>query len=165
MNGDLAVGHFKPLNSDRYFNQCHEYIFHFTKTGNVKLVKLAIGVPYSHPSNLLRWKTKNKTRDRGNVWFIPYENKQGAFIPIKHPAEFPEKLPYLCIKAHGVKKNMLIYDPFMGLGTTGMASVRLGVDFIGTEIDATYVKIANARIKAHEKNLKEPDENTEKGMA
>jgi site-specific DNA-methyltransferase (adenine-specific) len=155
LNGDLAVGHFKPLNSDRYFNQCHEYIFHFTKTGNNKLDKLAIGVPYAHPSNLVRWKTKNKTRDRGNVWFIPYENKQGAFIPIKHPSEFPEKLPYLCIKAHGVKKNMLVYDPFTGLGTTAMACVRLGINFIGTDIDANYVKIANSQIKAHEKYLKE----------
>jgi site-specific DNA-methyltransferase (adenine-specific) len=35
--GDIAVGHFKPVNSDRFLNNCHEYIFHFSKkTGKVR---------------------------------------------------------------------------------------------------------------------------------
>lgn len=153
LNGDFAVGHFKPLNSDVYFNQCHEYIFHFTKTGRVKLDKLAIGVPYAHKSNLSRWKDKKDKRDRGNAWFLPYENKQGAFIPIKHPAEFPEKLPYLCIKVTGIKNDTLVYDPFMGLGATALACIRLGVNYIGTEIDEAYTSIANDRIKKHKKKI------------
>lgn len=157
LNGDLAVGHFKPLNSDKYFNQCHEYIFHFTKTGNVKMDKLAIGVPYSHKSNLSRWKTKTTNRDRGNAWFLPYENKQGAFIPIKHPTMFPEKLPYLCIKLCGINKNTLVYDPFMGLGTTALACIRLGVNFIGTEIDDEYIKLANSAIEEHKTMIKHID--------
>lgn len=37
-------------------------------------------------------------RDRGNVWFIPYPTIQAGR---PHPAVFPEKLPYLCIKLHG----------------------------------------------------------------
>ncbi|MGC1264540.1 MAG: site-specific DNA-methyltransferase, partial [Nitrososphaeraceae archaeon] len=41
---DIAVGHFKPIVSDRFLNDCSEFIFHFTKNGNVKLDKLAIGV-------------------------------------------------------------------------------------------------------------------------
>jgi site-specific DNA-methyltransferase (adenine-specific) len=153
LNGDLAVGHFKPINTDRYLNQCHEYIFHFTKKGDVKLDKLAIGVPYAHESNLTRWKTKNKLRDRGNAWFISYENKQGAFYPIEHPAEFPEKLPYLCIKLHGVKKDTLVYDPFMGLGNTALACIRLGVHYIGTEIDARYIAISDKKIAQRKQEL------------
>lgn len=153
INGDLAVGHFKPINTDKYFNQCHEYIFHFTKKGDVKLDKIAIGVPYAHPSNLTRWKNRKSKRDRGNAWFIPYKNKQGAVIPIKHPTEFPEKLPYLCIKGQGITNNMLVYDPFMGLGNTALASIRLGVDFIGTEIDRNYINIANERIRKHRIDL------------
>lgn len=153
LNGDFAVGHFKPLNSDKFFNQCHEYIFHFTKTGNIKMDKLAVGVPYAHPSNISRWKRKSDKRDRGNVWFIPYENKQGAFIPIKHPAEFPEKLPFLCIKAHGIKKDMIVYDPFIGLGNTALACLRLNVDYIGTDVDKEYIDIADKRIKQHKKEL------------
>ena len=30
---DIAVGHFKPVNSNRFLNNCHEYVFHFTKKG------------------------------------------------------------------------------------------------------------------------------------
>lgn len=153
LNGDFAVGHFKPINTDRYFNQCHEYIFHFTKRGDVKLDKLAIGVPYAHESNLDRWKTKKATRDRGNVWFITYENKQGAYYPVKHPAMFPEKLPFLCIKAHGISGKTLVYDPFMGLGSTALACVRLGADYIGSEIDAEYVAMANKALGAHRREI------------
>ena len=153
LNGDFAVGHFKPINTSRFFNQCHEYIFHFTKRGDVKLDKLAIGVPYAHPNNLDRWKTRKDKRDRGNAWFIGYENKQGDYYPIKHPAVFPEKLPYLCIKVHGIRKNMLVYDPFMGLGSTALACVRLGVDYIGTDIDASYVDITNKAVANHRRAL------------
>lgn len=37
---------------------------------------------------------------------------------------------------------MLVYDPFMGIGSTALACVSLGVNYIGTEIDAEYIKIA-----------------------
>jgi site-specific DNA-methyltransferase (adenine-specific) len=42
---------------------------------------------------------------------------------------------------------MLVYDPFMGIGTTALACIRLGVDYLGTEIDAEYIKVANEDIK------------------
>ena len=41
---------------------------------------------------------------------------------------------------------MLVYDPFMGIGNTALACVRLGVNYIGTEIDAGYIEIANEQI-------------------
>src|SRR5262245_2829635 len=31
---DLAVGHYKPINSDRFVNDCHEFVFHFTPQGS-----------------------------------------------------------------------------------------------------------------------------------
>ena len=43
---DLAVGHYKPINSDRYLNDCQEFIFHFTPNGSTSLDRLALGVPY-----------------------------------------------------------------------------------------------------------------------
>lgn len=153
LNGDISVGHFKPINTNTYLNQCHEYIFHFTKMGKVQLDKLAIGVPYQHKSNVMRWKEKKDLRDRGNAWFIKYENKQGGYEPILHPAVFPEKLPYLCIKLHGIKKDTLVYDPFIGIGSTALACLRLGVNFLGTEIDANYVNIANKRVKERKMEL------------
>jgi site-specific DNA-methyltransferase (adenine-specific) len=137
---DYSIGHFKPIISERYLTDIHEYIFHFTKEGNVKLNKRAIGVPYQDKTNIGRWKSATQDkRDRGNVWFIPYPTIQESR---HHPAVFPEKLPYLCIKMHGVKPDMLVYDPFMGIGTTALACIKLGVNYVGTEIDADYIKVA-----------------------
>ena len=96
---------------------------------------------------------KRDLRDRGNVWFIKYENKQGGVAPTLHPALFPEKLPYLCVKLHGIKSDMLVYDPFMGIGTTAIACMRLHVDFIGTEIDKNYIEIANEIIAKRKMEL------------
>jgi len=45
LEADLVVGHYKPINSPRFVNDCHEYIFHLTHRGDVPLDRLAIGVP------------------------------------------------------------------------------------------------------------------------
>ena len=137
---DYSIGHFKPIISERFLTDLHEYIFHLTKVGNVKLDKRAIGVPYQDKTNIGRWKAAtHDKRDRGNVWFIPYPTIQKGRL---HPAIFPEKLPYLCIKMHGIKQDMVVYDPFIGIGTTALACMRLGVNYLGTEIDTEYLKVA-----------------------
>jgi len=59
IEGDVAVGHYKPINSKRFINDCHEYIFHFTHKGNVRLDRLAVGVPYQDKSNIDRWAEKD----------------------------------------------------------------------------------------------------------
>jgi site-specific DNA-methyltransferase (adenine-specific) len=66
---------------------------------------------------------------------------------------FPEKLPYLCIKVHGIKSDILVYDPFMGIGTTALACLRLGVNYIGTEIDDEYIKVARENITEETKKV------------
>ncbi len=137
---DIAVGHYQPVNSTRYLSNCHEYIFHFTKTGKVPIDPLAIGVKYQDKTNIGRWKKASQDlRGRGNTWFIPYETIQTAR---SHPTVFPLKLPEMCIRLHGIKKNMLVLDPFMGTGSTALACQKLGVDYIGFEIDKTYVALA-----------------------
>jgi site-specific DNA-methyltransferase (adenine-specific) len=142
--GDIAVGHFKPIVSDRFVNDCHEYIFHFTKQGVRRLDKLAVGIPYQDKTNIGRWKAaKEDRRDRGNTWFIPYETiKSKSERP--HPATFPMKLPEMCIKLHGNAK--LVVDPFTGIGSTAVAASRLGLPFVGFEIDREYLDLAIARI-------------------
>ncbi len=157
LNGDVSYGHFKPINSDVYLNQSQEYVFHFTKKGNVELHKLDIGVPYQDKTNINRWSKKEDKRDRGNVWFIPYETKVGNF---KHPAEFPVKLPYLCIKLHGKRDDLIVYDPFMGIGSTALACISLGVNYIGTEIDRNYIDKARERIEQYKNvNIESQKEN------
>lgn len=142
--GDIAVGHFKPIVSNRFLNDCHEYIFHFTKTGDAHLDKLAVGIPYQDKTNIGRWKNaKEDKRDRGNTWFIPYETIQNK-SERPHPATFPVKLPEMCIKLHG--KAKLAVDPFTGIGSTAVAAMHLGVQFVGFEIDKEYLDAAIARL-------------------
>ena len=149
MHYDCSVGHFKPITSDRFLTDLHEYIFHFTKTGDIRLERKAIGVRYQDKTNIGRWKSATEDkRDRGNVWFIPYSTINESR---PHPAVFPEKLPKLCIKVHGVKKGMLVYDLFMGLGNTALACINLGVNYLGTEIDVEYIKLANENIDKRKK--------------
>jgi site-specific DNA-methyltransferase (adenine-specific) len=101
-------------------------------------------VKYQDKTNIGRWKNASKDlRGRGNTWFIPYETIQTAR---PHPTVFPVKLPEMCIRLQGVRKNMLVLDPFMGTGSTALACQKLGVDYIGFEIDTTYVTIAQKKL-------------------
>lgn len=147
ISGDIAVGHFKPVVSNRFLNDCHEYIFHFTKHGDVRLDKLSVGISYQDKTNIGRWKAaKEDRRDRGNIWFIPYETIQSRSKQRPHPATFPVNLPDKCIRLHGSAKTKLVIDPFVGIGSTAVAAMRLGISFIGFEIDKEYLDSAIARI-------------------
>src|SRR5262249_18971921 len=87
---DLAVGHYKPINSNRFLNDCHEVVFHFTRGGDTPLDRLALGVPYQDESNVGRWRgAGGGVRCRGNTWFIPYETIQRRDRDRPHPATFP----------------------------------------------------------------------------
>ena len=47
---DLAVGHYKPINSRRFLHDCHEFVFHFTNGGQTPIDRQAIGVRYQDRS-------------------------------------------------------------------------------------------------------------------
>ena len=64
---------------------------------------------------------------------------------INHPAVFPEKLANDHIISWSNEGDTIL-DPFMGSGTTGVACVNAGRDFIGIELDSDYFQIANQRI-------------------
>ena len=146
---DLAVGHYKPINSDRFLNDCHEFIFHFTPHGSTTLDRLALGVPYQDQSNIARWHAAaDGLRCRGNTWFIPYETIQRRDRDRPHPATFPTRLPEQCLRLHGLRRIELVMDPFTGLGSTAVACARLGLDFVGADVDETYLTEAAARTRA-----------------
>ncbi|MGB9476661.1 MAG: site-specific DNA-methyltransferase [Candidatus Udaeobacter sp.] len=142
-------GHFKPINSKRFLNDCHEYIFHFTKSGCVEIDRLALGVPYQDKSNIARWSHTrgSDVRCRGNTWFIPYKTIQSRVKERPHPATFPVQLAEWCIKLHGVSRVETMLDPFLGIGNSAVAAKRCGVKkFVGFEIDETYQAEAKRRL-------------------
>jgi site-specific DNA-methyltransferase (adenine-specific) len=148
INGNIGVGHFKPINSPRYLNDCQEYIFHLTKSGNVPLDRLAIGVEYQDKSNVTRWKSAgNDLRCRGNTWFVPYKTIRSRSKQRPHPASFPVKIPKMCVQLHGVERTRLVADPFLGIGMSGIAAAELDIDFVGFEIDPDYYESACERIR------------------
>jgi site-specific DNA-methyltransferase (adenine-specific) len=69
-----------------------------------------------------------------------------------HPAQMPEllarKLIDVCVESNGI-----VLDPFMGSGTTGVACVKTGRNFIGVELDEGYFKIAQRRIEEAQMQL------------
>lgn len=149
--GTTSHGHFKPINSHRYLNDCHEYVFHFTKNGNTRLDRLAIGVPYADKSNIKRWSRTNgrDRRCRGNTWFIPYKTIHKRAEQRPHPATFPTDLAVKCIRLHG-RKNLTVLDPFLGIGHSGFAAREcsgLVSEFIGFDIDEEYLKIACSELE------------------
>lgn len=145
----ISAGHFKPINSKRFVNDCHEYIFHLTKTGAVPLDRRAAGVPYVHKSNIARWGHTGglDLRCRGNTWFIPYETIKSRKNDRPHPATFPIALVTHCILLHGKGPDTRLLDPFMGIGTSALASRNSKISsFTGIEIDPEYLKITRERL-------------------
>jgi len=69
----------------------------------------------------------------------------------EHTRAFPTQLAIDMIRVFPNAK--LVFDPFMGSGTTGVASQRLGKDFIGFELDENYFKLAEKRINEAKKQV------------
>jgi site-specific DNA-methyltransferase (adenine-specific) len=151
---DLALGHYKPLVSARYLHNAHEYVFHFSRRGDVRLDRLAIGVPYQDKSNVDRWgRPAHDRRCRGNTWFLPYATIRKRDRDRPHPATYPSELPEWCLRLHGVARVRLAVDPFVGIGASAVAAARCGVDFVGFDVDPEYLRVAARRVRAEARAL------------
>lgn len=147
----VSRGHFKPISSPRFLNDCHEYVFHLTPEGRTPIDRLALGVPYQDKSNISRWSHTGGSdlRCRGNTWFVPYQTIKSRDKQRPHPATFPVDLAENCIRLHGTERTKTMIDPFLGIGNSAVAAQRCGVPkFIGFEIDESYLAEAKRRIAA-----------------
>ena len=66
----------------------------------------------------------------------------------EHPTQKPVSLMKWCLEIAELKPGAKVFDPFMGSGTTGVACMQTGRNFIGCEIDPDYFAIAQRRIAA-----------------
>jgi len=85
------------------------------------------------------------------LWTFPGQSKKGAG---GHPAPFPVELPKRCIKLFSFVGDVVL-DPFMGSGSTMIASIQNNRKGIGIEVDKEYCEIAKKRIfEVLRRNLK-----------
>lgn len=92
-----------------------------------------------------KW-TFNRQNEKYEGCILSYPSESGGGFKRYHPTQKPVKLIEYLIRIHS-NENDIILDPFMGSGTTGVASLNLNRNFIGFEINEEYVQIANERIK------------------
>lgn len=79
-----------------------------------------------------------------SVWTFPAVSAKS----IGHPAPFPEELPHRLIQLYTYKGDVVL-DPFCGSGSTCLSALKDGRHYIGYDIEPSYVKLANQRIKKH----------------
>ena len=145
----ISAGHFKPINSKRFVNDCHEYVFHLTKAGTTELDRRGAGVPYQDKSNIARWGHTGGTdrRCRGNTWFVPYKTIVSRDKERPHPATVPVELAKRCLQLHGRGAATVALDPFLGIGHAAVAAAEYGAQrFIGFEIDEGYIAEARRQV-------------------
>jgi site-specific DNA-methyltransferase (adenine-specific) len=142
-----------PLTHNRYEQQ-FEYMFIFSKgkpkTFSPKLkinknVGGSIGKFYQKASDKDTSKANTdkpikKVSIENNIWFYSVGRNK-----YKHPAPFPEQLALDHVLSWSVEGDV-VYDPFMGSGTTAKAAVMTGRQWLGSEISQEYADIALERL-------------------
>lgn len=130
-NGYLSCGRL-------VWNKCHwkmgDLRYYGSQTEDILLMRK--GAPIIFPGGIGR---------RGNLLSVSsFYLSEGQE---DHPTQKPEKILRQFV-ADSTNPGDIIFDPFMGSGTTGVACMQLGRRFIGCEIDPNYYAIAEKRIKA-----------------
>lgn len=143
------------------WKNCSEDIWFFTKskiyTFNVDDVKLKRKVlaPYRENGNPKGWIKESKLNFRithpSNIWTditVPFWSMPENTV---HPTQKPEKLLAKIILASSNKGDM-VFDPFLGSGTTAVTAQKLDRKFCGIEIDEYYCLLAQKRLQLAEKD-------------
>jgi len=110
----------------------HEYILVFSK-GMFSRENLG------RKSTISKEKFLESTK---SVWTFAAE----PATKIGHPAPFPVELPYRLIQLYTFKGEVVL-DPFIGSGQTAIAAIKTNRHYVGYDVNATYVKLAEKRIK------------------
>jgi site-specific DNA-methyltransferase (adenine-specific) len=100
---------------------------------------------YNYESIIYATKGKHQIRGKrdGSIWNI--KKCKQTFHDTQKPIELIEK-----IILHSSDKNNVIFDPFIGSGTTAIAATNLNRNFIGFELVKQNYLIAKKRIKEHQ---------------
>ena len=130
-----------PNLSCRYFTHSTETIIWAAKNNYSK-----------HCFNYEEMRKLNNGKQMKTVWTIASPNDEEKMFG-KHPTQKPIKLLERIILASTMEKD-LIFDPFAGSSTTGIAAIKLKRFFIGCELEEEFVLLSIKRIKEYINNNK-----------
>lgn len=88
----------------------------------------------------------NRQSEKYDTCVLKYPSESGGGYKRFHPCQKNLEMISELVKRHS-NPNDLVLDPFMGSGTTGVATLNTGRNFIGIELDENYFKIAKERIE------------------
>lgn len=133
------------------FSGRHEMVMWFTKGGGYAFDLDSVRQPQKYPGKR-QFRGPRKGEFSGNplgknpsdVWAIP--NVKAKHIEkMKHPCQFPVGLADRLVRAL-CPKGDLVFDPYMGTASTGVAAILNGRRFVGAEIKKRFVVMARRRL-------------------
>lgn len=153
------VWHFEHgANCRNRFSGRHETILWFTKGDNYYFDLDAVRVKQKYPGKKYYKGTKKGEyscnplgKNPGDLWSIP-NVKSNHVEKTVHPCQFPIGLAQRIIRALSPKGGM-VFDPFMGSGSTGAAAILEDRNFTGIELDKKYFDISKERLTLAQKGL------------
>jgi len=141
------------LHEEHRFSGRHEVVLWFTRDANDYTFNLdPIRVPQKYPGKRA-FRGPNKGRPSGNplgknptdVWDIP-NVKANHVEKTEHPCQFPVALVERLILGM-TNEGDLVVDPYIGVGTTAVASVLHGRRVAGADVEERYLMIARDRVQ------------------
>jgi DNA modification methylase len=120
----------------------HEYILIFSKGG------FSRKNPPKRPATILRDDFLEFTK---SVWTFPAVSARS----VGHPAPFPVELPHRLIQLYTFE-NEVVLDPFLGSGQTAIAALNDDRNYVGYEIEAQYLRLAEKRITRFRQEFMSP---------
>lgn len=133
------------------FSGRHETVLWFSKGDDFCFDLDAVRTPQKYPgkrrykgSKKGEYSCNPKGKNPGDVWEIP--NVKASHIEkLEHPCQFPTALAVRLIRALS-SKGGIVFDPYSGTASTGVAALLEGRRFLGAEINPQYQEIARERL-------------------
>ena len=119
----------------------------FRKPSSAQVLKANMRIVGNCEYGIVLYRNKlPKFNNDGKMVFNCFEYPRDTKTKKIHPTQKSLNVVKRLVKYHS-KEGDIVLDPFMGSGTTAVASKQLGRNFIGCEIDSGYIKLANERLK------------------
>lgn len=164
------IWHFEHgLHASKRLSGRYETILWFSKTDEYTFNLDSIRIPSKYPGKR-SWKGTNKGLPSGNplgknpsdywkvveddwekeIWEIPNVKANHPEKTV-HPCQFPIELVQRCVLAL-THEGDLVFDPFLGVGSSAIGSIMHKRIFLGIELDKQYLDLSEKRIKMYKNN-------------